>query len=175
MPKVHVVRERADLNAVSVGLVRSRTSAADREATLAAIIRANPGMHGGTVLEPGTVVIIPPDAVAVVVADDPVGTEVDDLILRVRLGIDDLASAAEAGEEKRRVVKSESQKLMSSPAVRRRAEADPRIAGAIEEGRADLRDSDAQAKKGASRFADARDTWNKELDGLVTLLGRNKT
>lgn len=171
MPQVHVVDKRIALNDLTTSLVRPRAKAADREAAIAAILAANPGLATGESVPAGTVVVIPALVSEVRVKDDPAGNATDDLLARVRQGIDDLAAAGEAGDKDRGESKKELQRLLSSAAVRRLAAEQPRVAEAVEEGRADLRERDTEARKQSARFTANRERWNTELDELRSLFG----
>ncbi len=169
MPQVHVVDKRIALEDLTSSLVRPRAKAADRDLAIAAILRANPGLAVGQPVPAGTVVVIPVGVAEVRVAGDPSTEAIDDLLGRVRQGIEDLSTAAEEGEKDRTEAKKETQRVLSSSAVRRAIATQPLLQEAVDEGRADLRERDADARKASARFRTAKEQWGAELDELRAL------
>lgn len=171
MPRVHVVDKSIALDELTRSLVRPRAKVSEREAAIAAILTANPGLTLGEPVAAGTVIIVPSVVPEVTVRDDPAENATDDLLARVRQGIDDLAAAADAGDGQREAAKKETQRLMSSSAVRRLASEQPRLAAAVDESRSDLRDAATEGRQQATRFAADKQRWNAELDDLRKLFG----
>lgn len=169
MPQVHVVAKRTDLETLAGDLVAARASAATRLAAVAALRAANPGLDPARI-DRGTVVVVPAAAGASRVADDPVDGSVGDLVDRVRLGVDALVAASETGQERRTTDKQDTQRVLARAAVRRAADGSRRVADSVEEVRANLKESDAEGRRTASRLAASRERWDADLDALTDLL-----
>jgi hypothetical protein len=171
MPNVFVVGPEKNLAELAPSLLRSRTSAAVRESALDAIRSANPSLDFDR-LTPGTVVLVPPiDGVKpAAAAEDPLHQAADDLVARVRDGIEALVVAAEAAEEQRVLDKKEAQDLFGTALVKRLADQSAELAANIESVRATFRQDDVEARHQLDAVHEAADTWAADLESLRDLL-----
>jgi hypothetical protein len=170
MNRFHRVTRTSDLVGIAATLAPKRASAKTRGQVLAALLEANPGLRGESVVAAGEVVLVPPGLTKVPLHDEPRTAEVDDLMARLWSGIDSLVSGAAGGEERRLADKRSAQRVLASSAVRRRADRDPDLALAVEAGRSDLRADDVAARRSAARLAESAEQWKQQLEQLRALL-----
>ena len=171
MPNFFVVGAEKSLAELAPTLLRSRTSASVRESALEAIRRANPGLDFDRI-EPGTVVLVPPEvAVRPAAADaDPLRQAADGLVATVREGVKTLTAASEAAEEQRVQEAREMQKLLDSELVWRLSDQDPQLRANAESVLATLEQDDAETRRQLAGLQDAGEHWAADLDALRTLL-----
>ena len=170
MNRFHRVTRTSDVAAIAASLAPKRASAKTRGEVLAALLAANPGLHGDSVVPTGEVVLVPPGLTKVTLHDEPRAAEIDDLMARLGLGIDSLVRGAAGGEDRRLADKRSAQRVLSSSAVKRRAERDADLALAVEAGRSDLRADDVASRKAAARLAESAEQWKQQLADLRKLL-----
>ena len=171
MPNLFVVGDEKNLADLAPSLLRSRTSAAARASALEAIRRANPGLDFDRI-QPGTVVLVPPEvAVRRPAADaDPVRQAADGLAGTVREGVKALAAASEAAEEQRALEQKAAQGLLGSRLLERLAAGNPELKANVASVRATLEADDAEARRQLGSLREAGEAWTAELDALRTLL-----
>src|SRR5690349_14540191 len=106
MTNVFVVRTEQNLTDLTGAILKARSSAATRQAAVAALRAANPSLDLDRI-RPGTVVLVPAlEGVRGSVAGaDPVSDVGADLVQRVRSAVDGLAGGVEAAEEERQAEK----------------------------------------------------------------------
>lgn len=171
MTNLFVVGNETNLADLATTLLRSRTSATARESALAALRGANPSLDFDRI-QPGTVVLVPPEvgAKTAVAGDDPLHRAGADLVDRVRTGIDALVTAAEAAEEQRGADQKSTQELLGSALVKRLSAQSPELAANVESVRATLKGDDAEAKRQQAGIQEAARAWAGDLDELTNLL-----
>jgi hypothetical protein len=171
MPNLFVVGTEKNLAELAPSLLRSRTSAAVRESALDAIREANPGLDFDRIT-PGTVVLVPPveGVRPAAVTGDPVHQAADDLIARVRDGVDALVAGADAAEEQRALDKKEAQELFGTALVKRLSGQSAELATNIESVRATFKQDDVEARRQLTGVHESRDVWTADLDALRALL-----
>lgn len=170
MNRFHRVARTSDLAGIAAALAPKRASAKTRGQVLAALVEANPGLRGESVVATGEVVLVPAGLTKVTIDDDPRTAESDDLLARLGSGIDSLVRGAAGGEGRRVADKRNAQRVLASGAVKRLAERDPDLALAVEAGRSDLRADDAAARRSAARLAESAEQWKQQLEQLRALL-----
>jgi hypothetical protein len=138
---------------------------------LDAIREANPGLDFDRIT-PGTVVLVPPveGVRPAAVTGDPVHQAADDLIARVRDGVDALVAGADAAEEQRALDKKEAQELFGTALVKRLSGQSAELATNIESVRATFKQDDVEARRQLTGVHDSRDVWTADLDALRALL-----
>jgi hypothetical protein len=171
MSKLHVVGEQRTLADLAPSLLRSRLSKTVRADALDAIRRANPGLDLDD-LAPGTVIVVP--AVEGLRADaaaaDPLRQGADDLVDRVRDGVEALTKAAEAAEEARKAEKEAVQALLGSSLVQRLASQSSELATNVDATRSTLKNDDAESRRQLAELHEAAQGWFSDLDGLRALM-----
>jgi len=172
MPRLFVVTDQPDLEALAANVLRSRVGASTRAAALEAIRRANPTLNLDR-LSPGAVIVIPPvpgirppDAAQ----GDPVGDVADDLVGRVREALESLSAAADAGEEARVADRREVQELLGSALVRRLATSVPAIGQNVESIRAGFKQDELDARRAQADLKDSLAALSADLEALRDLL-----
>lgn len=169
MPNLFVVKDQKNLAELAPALLRPRTSATVRESALDAIRRANPGLDFDRIT-PGTVVLVPAvNGTRPRAPDDPVRQVADDLVARVRDGIESLLVSAEATEESRAAEKKEAQELFATALVKRLAAQFPDLSSNIDSVRATYRQDDVAAKKQLEDLRQSRELWAEDLAALHSL------
>lgn len=170
MPFFVVTSEKA-LSEVATAVLKARTSATNREAALRSIRLANPGVDFDR-LPPGAVLRIPQleGVRAGVSKDDPLAVELDDLLGRVRGGIDELQAAADSAETQRAVEKREAQELLSSAVVKRLSAQIPQLQANIDTIRETFKQDDVTARNHSVELAKATEVWTADLETLRGLL-----
>jgi hypothetical protein len=165
MPSLFVVGAEKNLKELTPTLIRARTAAAKRDAALEAIVRANPHLDFDR-LTPGDVVVLPPVEGVKKSADEPVSTTADDLVQRLRDGMEALARAAELAEEARAQEKKDAQDVLGSAMVKRLSATVPELSANVESVRATFKQDDLDARRALSDLRASLETWTADLDAL---------
>jgi hypothetical protein len=170
MPKLFVVSDQRNLDELAPSLLKGRVSAGVKEAALDAIRRANPSLDPAQIA-PGTVVVVPPFKGAKDTAQqDPVAAAADDLVARVRSGLELLISAAGSAEDQRTTERKELQTLLGSAVVKRLSPQVPELAANIETLRSGFKQEDTAARDQQAALHAAVGEWAGDLDVLRGLL-----
>lgn len=170
MPNLFVVTTERDLASLARSVLLARVSAANREAALEAIRRANTHVDLDDLRE-GTVLTIPDAAgVRASARDDPAGEVGDDLLARTQEGLALLVDASERAEGTRRTDQKEAFALFDSNEVQRLARSDRQLGATIEQVRRTFEADDAEAEQQGLALRRAAERWGVELDELRGLL-----
>lgn len=170
MPNLFVVGNQKSLAELAPALLRPRTSVTVRESAFEAIRRANPSLDLDRI-HPGTVIVVPPVAgTRSAATDDPARRAADQLVERVRAGLESLVAATESAEEQRGVEKKQVQELFGTAQVKRLAAAVPELAANIESVRGGFKEDDVAARKQLKDVHESADLWAKDLETLRGLL-----
>lgn len=172
MPKLFIVGDHADAHAISVAIIGTRFGDAKRDAVIAALRRANPGVDLDRP-RPGMILIVPPLADDVTDrAADPVDSSLDELLERSRDEVMQLLAGADAAEEQRRLEAKASRTLLESADVRRLAGRMPQLKENVAAASRQLDVDDAEAEQDAAALRESAERWIGELDALRQLRSR---
>jgi hypothetical protein len=169
MPNLFVVGTQKNLNELADDLISARTGAATRDAALRAIVKANPSLDFDR-LQRGAVVVVPTVEGVKRISEDPMTAAADDLVVRVRDGMQALAQAAEQAEAVRAQEKKETQDLFGSALVERISARVPELPINIESVRGTFKQDDVTARRALVDIRESLDTWAADLDILRGLL-----
>jgi hypothetical protein len=169
MPSFFVIGAQKNLHELVPSLIQARTPAVMRDAALAAIVRANPNLDFDH-LGPGAVVVVPPVDGIKRTFDNPVTGAADDLLQRVRDGMEVLARAAQQDEETRIEEKKEAQDLFDTAMVRRIASEIPELSANINSVRDTFKEDDATSRRARTDIRESLDSWKADLEVLHHLL-----
>jgi uncharacterized phage infection (PIP) family protein YhgE len=169
MSSFFVVGAQKNLRELVPSLIQARTPAGTRDAALAAIVRANPSLDFDH-LRPGAVVLVPPVDGIKRSLDSPTRTAADDLLQRVRDGMQALAQAAQQAEETRTEEKKEAQDLFDTALVKRIASQVAELSANIESVRETFKEDDATSHRAQADLRKSLDAWKADLEGLRHLL-----
>ena len=172
MPKLFIVGDHADAHAISVAIIGTRFGGAKRDAVIAALRRANPGIDLDRP-RPGMILVVPPLADDVTDrAADPVDSSLDELLERSRDEVMQLLAGADAAEEQRRLEAKASRTLLESADVRRLAGRMPQLKENVAAASRQLDADDAEAEQDAAALRESAERWISELDALRQLRSR---
>ena len=169
MPKLFIVGDHADAHAISVAIIGTRFGDARRDAVIAALRRANPGIDLDRP-RPGMILVVPPLADDVTDrAADPVDSSLDELLERSRDEVMQLLAGADAAEERRRLDAKQSRTVLESADVRRLAGRMPQLKENMAAASRQLDADDAEAEQDAAALRESVERWLGELDALRQL------
>jgi hypothetical protein len=171
MPKLFIVADQADAREISVALIGARFGDAKREAVIAALRRANPGVDLDRP-RPGMVLVVPP--LPDDIADrsvDPVDASLDELLERSRADVMALLAGADSAEEQRQSEGKESRAVLDSPEVRKAAARMPQLKANVAAASKRLDAEDEEAEKDAAALRESVERWIAELEALRRLRG----
>jgi len=169
MPKLFIVGDHADAHAISVAIIGTRFGDAKRDAVIAALRRANPGLDLDRP-RPGMILVVPeladdvPDRAA-----DPVDASLDELLERSREEIVQLLAGADAAEGERRLEAKASRTVLESADVRRLAGRMPQLKENMAAASRQLDAEDAEAEQGSAALRESVERWIGELEELRKL------
>lgn len=172
MPKLFVTSDQTDSQALVRALLGGRVGAARREAAIAELRRANPGLDLDR-LRPGLIVVVPDEVEAGDRADDAVRDSVADLVSRAAVATKELPAEADRAEERRRAEADEVRAMLGSAEVRRLVPNSPQLRQNLASVARELDKQDAEANESRDALARATVGWTAELEALAKLVDRD--
>ena len=172
MSKLFVISDQTDVQALVRALLGGRIGAAKRDAAIAELRRANPGLDLDR-LRPGLIVVVPDEVEAGDRAEDPVRDGIADLVSRAAAATKDLPAEADRTEERRRAEADEVRAMLGSAEVSRLVAGSPQLKRNIALVGRELEKQDIEANESRDALRRATEEWSVELDALAKLVDRD--
>ena len=165
MPRLFVVSDQGDVAALARTLLGARVGAARRDAAIAALRDANPGLQLDA-LRPGQVVVVPDGLATRDRADVSAQDGLSGLLAQAAVSVKELVAAADRAEEQRRAEADEVRAVLSSPEVHQLAGQIPELKRNLSSVDKTLSEQDVRAEKTRELLSRSAEEWLADLDGL---------